>query len=317
MENNNKKILVIFLLLLTVVLGGGAIFISSRLSGTPSTAPQQTSAYACPVLSNYLGSCQMPPNQCAGPICMKGVLFTLYSTSQCYPGQMMNCLSTGPACSSSDCGPCLPSCSSDEDVVSPVGNACPAGSHVTKGTCSGCDNPYWGCCQPKIVTNTPTPTPTYTYTPTVTNTFTPPITNTFTPTITNTFTPTITNTFTPTITNTFTPTITETPTNTPTGTITITITPTTTFTPTISSTFTPTTTRTITPSITNTITPTTTLPPTALISDEIDRIILGFILITAGLVFYKLKFGLLFTPYLLKKFNSKKIFEINVENEYD
>ena len=265
MQNSNQRSLLVFFLLFTIILGGGAIFIGSRLSQTPSTAPQNTPAYYsynnCPVLTNSLGSCQMPDNQCTGLICMKGVQFNLNSDTQCNPGQMVNCLSTGPTCANSDCGPCLPTCASDEEVVSFIGNECPAGSHIAKGSCSGCDNPYWGCCQPKQITNTPTPTTTITITISITNS----ITNTPTHTPTKTPTPTPTNTNT------------STPTN----------------------------------------TPTQTLPPTALISDEVDRMLIGFTLIFIGIIFYKSDFMNMLSPYLLKSLDSKRKFEKKVQNEYD
>jgi hypothetical protein len=95
---------------------------------------------------------------------------------------------------------------------------------------------------------TPSPTPTSTFTPTPTNT----------PTNTPTFTPTPTRTFTPTPTRTFTPTPTNTPTNTPTRTFTPTPTRTFTPTPTRTATFTPTLTPSVTPTPSNTLTPSAT-----------------------------------------------------------
>jgi len=105
---------------------------------------------------------------------------------------------------------------------------------------------------------TPTPTPTNTYTPT--------------PTMTITYTPT------PTMTITYTPTPTMTITYTPTPTITITYTPT----PTMTITYTPT----LTPSITVTVSP-SKLPPTALVTDEIDQVIIGIFLIFLGVFVYQ------------------------------
>jgi len=156
---DNKKILFIVLLVFTVLLGIGAVYIGITLSKTPTVTPTDTKAYTygqCPVLTSSLGSCQMPDGTCTGPICMKGVKFDLNNSASCDPGQMVNCLAGGPICASSDCGPCLPTCGSDEESVSPVGNDCPSGSRKTFGSCQGCDNPYWGCCRSKVVTTPPT-----------------------------------------------------------------------------------------------------------------------------------------------------------------
>ena len=93
---------------------------------------------------------------------------------------------------------------------------------------------------------------------------------------------------------TITPTPTDTPTNTPTGTLTITNSPTNTptNTPTRTPTNTPTGTLTRTPTgtITRTVTNTPTgtiLPPTALISNEVDLIVFGLLLVIAGGFIYK------------------------------
>ncbi len=107
-------------------------------------------------------------------------------------------------------------------------------------------------------TETPTDTPTSTYTPTDTPTSTPTLTNTPTDTPTKTETPTDT----PTATNTPTTTATHTPTDTPTSTPTLTNTPTDTPTDTPTATATETSTATYTPTDTPTSTPTASETPT-------------------------------------------------------
>jgi hypothetical protein len=214
-----KKSLIIGLLVFVIIMTIGGVYIASRLSAPETTAPIDSSAYSygqCPVLTSSLGTCQMPDGNCTGPICMLGVKFNLNSGASCNPGQMVNCLASGPTCAASDCGPCTPECPSGQTSVSPVGNSCPSGSNKVQGTCAGCDNPYWGCCKPSSYTNTPTPTPTRTNTPTPTNTNTP----------------------------------TNTPTLTPTK-------------------------------------PITTIPQTALITDEVDRVLIGFGMVFIGILFYK------------------------------
>ena len=137
------------------------------------------------------------------------------------------------------------------------------------------------------VTQTPTNTPSITttnspvYTPTLTITGTPV---TRTPTVTFTSTPT-----TPGSSSTPTSTPTKTPTFTPTSTPTNTITNTPTNTPVSSSTVTPTITKTPTasPSSSPTTTPkVSTIPTTALVSDSVDQIIFGLMIIISGLYLY-------------------------------
>jgi hypothetical protein len=132
-----------------VVLGGAAIYIAVNLSNQNNVTPEDAQAYTysnCPVMSGSLGTCQMPDGQCTGPICMQGVKYNLNSSASCNPGQMVNCYSSGPVCATAQCGPCSPDCGSGT-AVDPVGGNCPSGSTKTRGTCSGCDNPYWGCCE--------------------------------------------------------------------------------------------------------------------------------------------------------------------------
>ena len=175
------------------------------------------------------------------------------------PGKMWSCRSSkcvqeatnngGQSCYLSCSGGWKP-CGCDEAACD---KACLAkipgdsGSATHTMACGACKQLFTCKCS-KTVENTPTNTPTTTLTTTPTQTNTP----TVTPSISSTITPTLTRTISPTISKSVTPTI--------------------------------------SPTFTNTITPTqvvTTLPPTALITDEIDRVLIGICLIFVGLFLYR------------------------------
>ena len=106
---------------------------------------------------------------------------------------------------------------------------------------------------------------------------------------------------------------TKTPTNTPTGSPTTTPTNTPTITPTGSPTATPTRTPTITPTGSTTITPTqpiTTIPQTALITDEVDRILIGVGMIFIGIMVYM-------SVSAKPKVKTNKRFEDKIQDRYD
>jgi len=175
------------------------------------------------------------------------------------PGKMWSCRSSkcvqeatnngGQSCYLSCSGGWKP-CGCDEDACN---TACLAKIPASGGnathtmTCGACKQLFTCECS-KTVDKTPTNTPTGTPTGTPTPTSTP----TVTPTISKTITPTLTRTISPTISKTVTPTI--------------------------------------TPTISYTITPTqlvTTIPPTALITDEIDRVLIGICFIFIGIFLYR------------------------------
>jgi len=205
----NKKVILSGLVAIMILLGGAAVYIGTKLSSQPTT-PTQVSAYSygkCSQLCNSDGCCQLPDDyypSCVSPLCVQGISFA-GTTGTCDPGQMFSCLHNGPVCAAPDCLPCTADCPSGQTEVDPVNGSCPNGSSKKQGHCTGCGNPYFGCCKPN---STPTPTPTRTPTPTPTPTT--PVT--ITPTPTPTLTPTPTRTPTPTPTQTPTPVPSETPT---------------------------------------------------------------------------------------------------------
>ena len=297
-----KKPFIIGLSVFVVLLALGSVYISFRLKELETTLPEETSALS------YTEACSSGQNN--------GYLFVCESSiSGCGEGRLRNCQDM--QCYNSNwahaCAPILndgQSCAGLTDLGGPfedgknhfVGCRYPSGQapqncFCLQGmsgttTCStdsyGWGNTYDSCgarYRPPTTTTPPTRTPTNT------PTFTPTGILTITPTLTNTpsFTPTLT--ITGTITTTVTITITHTPTHTPT--YTPSFTPTTTLTPTLTTTLTPTITTTITTTITNspTITPTrpltTTLPPTAIVTDEVDRIIIGMCFMFVGFLLYR------------------------------
>jgi hypothetical protein len=144
-------------------------------------------------------------------------------------------------------------------------------------------------------TETPVPTNTPTETPIPTDTLTPSPTETPVPSLSPTLTPTetpipsLTVTLTPTDIPTTTPTETPIPTTSETPSPTSTLTPTNTITPTDNTPL-PTTTVTVTPSVIFTVSPTpqtSILPATTIITDEIDRIVIGVCFILMGLMLYR------------------------------
>jgi hypothetical protein len=115
------------------------------------------------------------------------------------------------------------------------------------------------------------------------------------------------------VTDTPTNTPTDTPTNTPTGTPTNTPTGTPTGTPTNTPTGTPTKTPTNTPTGSPTITPSqpiTTIPQTALITDEVDRILIGVGMIFIGILVYM-------SVSAKPKLKTNKRFEEKIQDSYD
>jgi hypothetical protein len=167
-------------------------------------------------------------------------------------------------------GSMLP-CECDEAACN---TACKAKIPATGG--SATHTMICGGCQQKFTcscSTSVTNTPTITITTNITNTVTPTGSGTATPTITTT----ITKIVTPTLTSTVTPTFTYTPTSTP------------------------------------TITPTevvTTIPQTALITDEVDRVLIGIGMVVLGIVFYT---NNLYSPIYF--FIKKSVFD-NPRNNY-
>ena len=235
-----------------LVLGGAAVFIAVRLNSQTTIIPEEAKAYS---FTNY---------PCSGA-CNSGRECNSYGDPS--PGTMWSCWPTNGTyrCAESaineggdQCWGCpgnMAPCGCDEAACN---TACLAkipasgGSATHTMLCAGCQQKFTCSCSTTI-----TNTPTVTITTNITNTLTPTGSGTATPTITTTLT--VTTTITTTITKTITPTLTNTstPTNTPTN--------------------------------TPTITPTeivTTIPETALINDEVDRILIGIGLVVLGIIFY-------------------------------
>jgi len=160
---------------------------------------------------NSNGRCCVDAAGCASQMCTHNVRFELNDSFSCSAGQMVYCSASGPACTSSLCPPCTPSCSSG---WSPC-DCGTAGSVTAKGQCAGCSNDYWGCCCQQQTTTTPqttTSTPhTTTSTPrTTTSSVSSSTSSTTSTTTTSTITTSITSTSLTSTTTTTTTTITTT-----------------------------------------------------------------------------------------------------------
>jgi hypothetical protein len=289
-----RKVITTIILLLILAGAGAAIYVGIRLS-QDTTAPDDAAAYtACSGNCNSGRECngKITPSEgnMVGCLCNTRSEYG-YCVDYYYCGQIRANESSGKGCYLdcalgwvSDCGCNIGECERkcrEENAGSP-------GHHTRVDVCNNCQQNFACGCDIVVInspTPTPTATPTQTLTPTVTSTPSPTPTRTITPTVTSTPTITPTRTMTPTVTPTMTGTI-----ITPTVTSTPTITPTRTMTPTVTPTVTGTLVITNTPTVTPTgltITPTTKLlPPTALISDKVDRLLLGVLMVIVGIGIY-------------------------------
>ena len=293
-----KKVALVMFVVLTLLITGGAIFIGIKLSQTPSTAPEDTNAQvpvgcfesaegycACetssstPSLSNCCSAPQSSGDSCSNKentnSCKFNTELIKFGTTDI--GKMARCNYTANKDTGiewvdgsdfkCDCAAYIPQ--EYRDMATGVitnfkAVACIGNERLVSyfATCSVNEYPYsCSICVPLAATDTPTATPTNTPGATI---GTPSASPSASPTVSPTFTITVSPS---------TGRVTATPTNTNTPTVTAT--------------------RTMTPSATRSVvvtstTPTTsTIPATALISDEVDVIILGFAFVFFGVALYK------------------------------
>jgi hypothetical protein len=290
----NKKVIIGILVVLMIILGGSAIYIAVRLNEEASVIPEESKAVSWPNSCN--GGCG------SGKQCNSNGKSGWVDPA---PGKMWSCIVTYPGgvrtstCEQTptdeifchdpnDPSTCDPGCFMDDSCTWQPECGCNEGECITACraqlsgpgsatytmACSICEQDF--TCECSI---TPTPTGSPTNTPTGSPTNTPTGSPTNTPTGSPTNTPTGSPTNTPTNTPTGTPT--KTPTNTPTGSPTITLTQ-----------------------------PITTIPQTALITDEVDRILIGVGMIFIGIMVYM-------SVSAKPKVKTNKRFEDKIQDRYD
>ena len=105
--------------------------------------------------------CCITTDSCTAPTCTHNVKWDTSKT--CSGGEMLFCGTSGPVCTSGTCD-CHPNCHDNEYECS-----CSESGAVTRsGSCSKCNNPYWGCCCSGGTTTTiPTTTTSSTTTTTI------------------------------------------------------------------------------------------------------------------------------------------------------